>query len=139
MKEPERTEAAKLMREAYHIAYVGYPPEPWEQATLGEQNGWLVAVDVLEKRLAKRPEQEPQGAPVPLRHVEGNASCLCPACLSKGAPLTSVPSINYKGQRWWHCNGHAYLATDGAALEYTNCDNCGEQFGARLTRPCPRI
>lgn len=38
---------------------------------------------------------------------------------------------------WWHCNGHVYLAAGDDDLGRANCDRCGEQFGARLTRPCP--
>jgi hypothetical protein len=93
MKEPERTDAAKLMREAHHLAYVGYPPEPWEQATLGEQNGRLAAVDALVKCLAERPEQEPQGAPEYPSYCKVTGyvfPCGCASCdvlsKSQGAP-----------------------------------------------------
>lgn len=38
-----------------------------------------------------------------------------------------------------HVNGHVYKAPTYTDVEFSNCDNCGEQFGARWTRLCPVV
>jgi hypothetical protein len=34
-------------------------------------------------------------------------------------------------------NGHVFKAPTYEAIDFTNCDKCGEQFGARGVRLCP--
>lgn len=35
-----------------------------------------------------------------------------------------------------HANGHMFTSPTHEGLAYTNCDKCGEQYGARYTRAC---
>jgi hypothetical protein len=90
-----------------------------------------------------------QPSPPPLLPIDPKDERIVDELMAKRA--ASLPSTRLYGgkampveagaaegeQRWWHsANGHVFRSAKYGIFSHTNCDKCGEPFGARLTRSC---